>query len=321
MKTLYDVLNVRVDDDAESVRKAFRKAVKANHPDLNAGDPGAQSRFAQIVRANAILRDPELRVVYDRMLEFERQRGRPQSKLVAIFNAAHSIAANAISGFVLAFVLAGGGYKLFTYPPMTSGVTARESVTVAAIPPLALVDVAGQLKSVGLPKLSAAALGAPVDIATDVKTAVDAVIGRPKATAAPAPPRPIIAGKQRDEPEGADVVAPNGQAPTANGDVAEASPFNALIPTSRLKDARFYRERGVASYRSGDFSLAIADFDQAIRLDPNSEAAYVERGIALYRMGEFGRALADIVRAKRMENSRLAATLLSKPRKARSALN
>jgi curved DNA-binding protein CbpA len=161
MKTLYDVLNIRADDDAESVRKAFRKAAKANHPDLNAGDPDAQSRFAQIVRANTILRDPELRAIYDGMLEFEGQQCRPQSKLVVIFNAARSIAANAIIGFVLAFVLAGG----FTYLSKASDVTARESGAVAAVPPLAPVDIAAQLKAVRPPRSSVAALGAPVDVA------------------------------------------------------------------------------------------------------------------------------------------------------------
>ncbi|HEY2532709.1 MAG TPA: J domain-containing protein [Xanthobacteraceae bacterium] len=152
MKTLYDVLNIRADDNAESVRNAFRKAVKANHPDLNAGDPDAQSRFVQIVRANDILRDPELRAIYDGMLEFERQQCRPQSKLVA-----RGIAANAITGFVLAFVLAGA----FTYLSKTSDVTARESAAVAAGLPLAPVDAAGHLKAVGLAKSSAAVLGAP----------------------------------------------------------------------------------------------------------------------------------------------------------------
>ncbi|HEY2528594.1 MAG TPA: DnaJ domain-containing protein, partial [Xanthobacteraceae bacterium] len=228
MKTLYDVLNVRADDDAESVKRAFRKAVKTNHPDLNAGDPDAHSRFAEIVRANAILRDPELRAIYDRMLEFEVRQCRPQSKLVAISKKAHSIAADAIIGFVLAFVLAEGGYELFAHLSKTSDVATRQAVTVAAIPPLAPIDAARHLKAVGLPKPSAAALGTPVDVAADAKPAVDAAPGHPEATAATPPLRPIIAGEPRDELKGTDAAAPNGQAPTANSDVAEASPFNEL---------------------------------------------------------------------------------------------
>jgi curved DNA-binding protein CbpA len=164
-EALYDVLNIRSDDGAERGRKAFREGAKANRPNLNAGDPDTQPRFAQIDRANAILRDPELRAIYHRMLEFERQQCRPRSKLVAIFSTAHSIAADAIIGFVLVFVLAGGGYKLFTYLSKTSDVSTREAVTVAAVPPPAPVDAAERLGAVALPKSSPAALRVPVDVA------------------------------------------------------------------------------------------------------------------------------------------------------------
>jgi curved DNA-binding protein CbpA len=34
MKNLYDLLGARPDDDAETLRKAYRKAAKASHPDL-----------------------------------------------------------------------------------------------------------------------------------------------------------------------------------------------------------------------------------------------------------------------------------------------
>ena len=45
MKTLYDLLGALPDDDAEDLRVAFRRAVKANHPDLNPGDPEASQAF------------------------------------------------------------------------------------------------------------------------------------------------------------------------------------------------------------------------------------------------------------------------------------
>ena len=47
---------------------------------------------------------------------------------------------------------------------------------------------------------------------------------------------------------------------------------------------------------------AIADFDQAIRLDRNFAEAYIDRGIALYRLHEVDRAFADITRAKRIKD-------------------
>jgi curved DNA-binding protein CbpA len=81
MTTLYEVLDVPPNCDAERLKEAFRKAVKVNHPDLNAEDPDATARLRLIVRAKTILSDPELRADYDRMLDFEQQPRRPFSSL------------------------------------------------------------------------------------------------------------------------------------------------------------------------------------------------------------------------------------------------
>jgi len=76
MKTLYDLLGVARDADDEALNKAYRKAAKAHHPDLNAGDPNASRRFRQITTAIEILRDAKERAAYDRLLERERQQRR-----------------------------------------------------------------------------------------------------------------------------------------------------------------------------------------------------------------------------------------------------
>lgn len=106
MKTLYDVLDVAPNCGAGIVAEAFRRAVKINHPDVNADDPEAAARFRQIVRAKTILGDPELRAVYDRMLDFEHQQLHPMSKTATTLDARHIV--------VLAVVLA-GAFTLFTY--------------------------------------------------------------------------------------------------------------------------------------------------------------------------------------------------------------
>jgi curved DNA-binding protein CbpA len=74
MKTLYDLLGVRPSADGATIRAAFRKAVKAYHPDANAGDRTAEQRFMEITAAHAILREPERRANYDRALERRRQK-------------------------------------------------------------------------------------------------------------------------------------------------------------------------------------------------------------------------------------------------------
>ena len=74
MKTLYDLLGVGPNADNATIKAAFRKAVKAYHPDTNAGDRTAERRFMEITAAHAILRDGERRADYDRALERRRQK-------------------------------------------------------------------------------------------------------------------------------------------------------------------------------------------------------------------------------------------------------
>jgi tetratricopeptide (TPR) repeat protein len=63
----------------------------------------------------------------------------------------------------------------------------------------------------------------------------------------------------------------------------------------------------MASYRDGDLDRALADFDQAILLDPSSKSAYINRSIVLYRKAEIDRAFADVAQASRIQESLRAA--------------
>ena len=47
------------------------------------------------------------------------------------------------------------------------------------------------------------------------------------------------------------------------------------------------------SYVKGDYDLAIADYTQAIRLEPNFTAAYTNRGDAYVHKGDYDRAITD----------------------------
>lgn len=62
---LYDILGVSRRATEEDIRKAFRKAAKENHPDVNPGNAAAAERFKKITAANDILSDPEKRRQYD----------------------------------------------------------------------------------------------------------------------------------------------------------------------------------------------------------------------------------------------------------------
>jgi DnaJ domain/TPR repeat len=142
VKTLYDVLGARPGDDVESLKNAFRLAVKASHPDLHTGDPDAPMRFRQIVRAHAILSNVEQRAAYDQFMAFEAWQLRPKSKRSVFAEAMRNIASDAIAVAVLVVLLA-GGYALFTHVSTRAVATAdvietsaHGSADVAAVRPL-----------------------------------------------------------------------------------------------------------------------------------------------------------------------------------------
>jgi curved DNA-binding protein CbpA len=381
MTTLYDMLDIRPDDGAGAVKEAFRKAVKISHPDLNADDPNAPARFMEIVRANAILCDPELRAVYDRMLEFERQQHQLASATYKIFP-------DAIVVVVLAVVMA-GAYTLYTNFPEASGYlprifttkikagadTARaaaDATTVRPSPPdeTRFVDSPrDEVESAAVPVLGAVAAteanavaaedaarasansaaqssplhdlnaaGGPHDHVGGAETSETAVAtpteknaatenaahasansaaqssplhdlnaaGGPHdqgASAAPAPPA-AVAPVANDSASAKDAVAaPGAVAPPAIDHAVDTASSHEPPPSAPVKDAEFYRRQGIASYRNGDLPMAIADFDLAIRLDPNLEDVYIDRGIVLYRLHQSDRAFADVAQALRIEHS------------------
>ena len=57
--------------------------------------------------------------------------------------------------------------------------------------------------------------------------------------------------------------------------------------------ATIFLNRGIASAAKADLDRAIADYDQAIRLDPKYVAAFVDRGIAYRAKGDLDHAIAD----------------------------
>ena len=112
MKTLYDLLGALPDDDADSLRTAFRNAVKANHPDIATDDPDAALRFRQIVRANAILSDTEQRATYDRLLALTLRRPDPTPKRSGSGTILRKLASDAMKVAFLSTVSI-GGYLVF----------------------------------------------------------------------------------------------------------------------------------------------------------------------------------------------------------------
>lgn len=63
------------------------------------------------------------------------------------------------------------------------------------------------------------------------------------------------------------------------------------------KSVKAYNNRGLAWMMKGAFDRAIADLNQAIRFDPKYEDAFVNRGGVYYRKGNYANAVADYAEA------------------------
>ena len=143
MMTLYDLLGALPQDNADDVRAAFRKAVKTAHPDTNPDDPNAELRLRMILRANAILGDPEQRAAYDRLLASAAAQPRPKPKRAAASRVIRKLASDALAVAAVS-TLSIGGYLVFEQlskasppPPQVSEADAPPPAVVAQAPQLA----------------------------------------------------------------------------------------------------------------------------------------------------------------------------------------
>ncbi len=346
MITLYDVLGARADDDADTLKNAFRNAAKASHPDLHAEDPHAVERFRQIVRANAILSDPDQRAVYDHLLAFERWQERTRTRRGLVLDALRNLASDAISVVLLAALL-GGGYLVFLHiaasPVDAVQATEMSSGSDAAPPPRQAARQQGEIGPIRLTREELHALVAGPE------PAAPAAVGGPHEESPSAPPPvtrsppdvssstakdetmpgavaqdpPALAGAKEASVEPVRDVQDHAAAPSdpvtfSGSEVGDAKPNDTKTGEAQTEaakageasssDPKFYFERGVASYRTGDLTRALADFNQAILLDPNFTSAYVNRSIVLYRQAEVDRAFADVAQATRIQDSLKATT-------------
>ena len=64
---LYAVLGVKPDATEDEIRRAYRKAARKHHPDVNPGDAGAEDRFKKLSAAYEVLSNPEKRALYDEL--------------------------------------------------------------------------------------------------------------------------------------------------------------------------------------------------------------------------------------------------------------
>jgi len=253
MKTLYDLLDALPEDDAESLRAAFRKAAKANYPDNNPGDPDAPLRFRRIVRANAILSDERQRAHYDRLLAVALQQRRLRF---------------AIAGAVFSVALF-GGYLLFGYVSRTSVIQAQ-AIEVAAREPAAAAAVISPQPSdiIGRSRLhdERADIGEPENPEA-VKEAAASTDNAPAENMDSALATASVPADRDSGVHDAKHYREQGILAYRGGDIILAlADFDLAIDLDpHFSDA--YIDRSIVFYRLGQFNRAFADIAQAKRID------------------------------------------------------
>lgn len=74
-KDFYKALGVAKDADAATIKKAYRKLAKENHPDSKPGDAAAEARFKEVAEAYDVLGDAAKRKEYDEFRELAASGG------------------------------------------------------------------------------------------------------------------------------------------------------------------------------------------------------------------------------------------------------
>jgi tetratricopeptide (TPR) repeat protein len=288
MKSFRELPGASADDDEEALKRAFRTALKAHHPDLHPGDPDAPSRFRDVVAANARLREAKHRAAYDRQRQRERQQFQLTLQRQQRRKRMRTISAVAGVGALV------GGYGLFALIPTTTIVEINKdeqpATTSAAVKQTMTIIPAAQRSE----NIATAIVAATADtVKDDMKNAAEPV----KAADAQLtePTAPLDRGEPRDKHNDAEIPdgasKPNADASAVTSVQVIADRESAHGPVTN--DANFYRERGIAAYRSGDFLGAIGNFDEAIRLNPDDAQSHNIRGNVWDELGVFERALAD----------------------------
>jgi Tfp pilus assembly protein PilF len=83
----------------------------------------------------------------------------------------------------------------------------------------------------------------------------------------------------------------------------------------RQADAEAHYNQGVAYYKDKDYDRAIAEFTEAIRIDPNDAEAYFRRGAGYGSTGDYDQAVKDFTEAIMINpNDADAKNFLNRPR-------
>jgi DnaJ domain len=265
MTSLYDVLGARADDDRQALTSAFRKAVKASHPDLHPNSPEAVLRFRQIINAAAVLRDAQRRAAYDQLLDAERQQIKlrldQQRQRLRHQRRRRSIRVAAAVVCVLTLI---GGYRLLM--PFTQATRLQNQCTANMCSALAMGPAAtdGRLTtlrpSAGDDLPDSAPSGLHPSVSTDLQDS------------APSGLHPSVSADLQDS-------APSGLRPSASDDLLDSAPPSDA-PRSDNWAIRDYPTESIDyadHWGSGGYCGLRKPIDEVVRADAASRLIEAEK--------------------------------------------
>jgi molecular chaperone DnaJ len=109
-KDYYGTLGVKKTATAEEIRKAFRKAARRYHPDVNPNDKRSEEKFKEISEANDVLSDEKKRKVYDQLGFYSDQIDPAQAAAYARQGAGHGMPVD-FGGFDFSGFQGGPGHR------------------------------------------------------------------------------------------------------------------------------------------------------------------------------------------------------------------
>jgi len=263
MDTLYDLLGALPRDDAESLRTAFRRAVKSAHPDLKPGDPDAALRFRQIVRAHGILTDAEQRAAYDHLLALA-QHEKEQAAKLPIAATVHRVASGVMT-FAVASIVSVGSFLLLMHLSTTPVATASNAEATPRIP--AEIAAASPSEPARPAEANASEAKPENTLLAEVITTGAAVPGNMNGA-----PVLNLAALPASVPDYATFFHARGIFAYRNGDfdgaIADLDQAIQLDPNLSVS----YIDRGIVFYRLRKFDRAFADIAQAKRIEKQSHS-------------------------------------------------
>jgi Flp pilus assembly protein TadD len=85
--------------------------------------------------------------------------------------------------------------------------------------------------------------------------------------------------------------------PELRSQINSGSDIGSATTTDDKQSVKVHSERGIAYSEKGQYDLAIAEFNKALRIDPLEVGIYNDRGITFAKKGQYKLAIADFTKA------------------------